>query len=72
VGALYLIANCWFNESNYEKAISTFQEMVSKYPDSNLVPPALFKMGEAYQHMGQGEKSLRIFRKIVDNYSKFP
>ncbi|NQS90342.1 tetratricopeptide repeat protein, partial [Patescibacteria group bacterium] len=68
----YLIGNCWYNQKNYPNAINSLQEMIKRYPESGKIPPALFMIGEAHQRLGQEEKSLDAFHKIVKEYPYFP
>ena len=41
----YLIGSVWEDRENVDKAISGYQELQTRYPNSNLTPEALYKTG---------------------------
>jgi tetratricopeptide (TPR) repeat protein len=59
LGALYT-----YRERKYEEAISIFNELLERYPQN---PGALFTLGRCYSNMGQCDKALNAFNKVLNN-----
>ena len=63
---------------NISEAISSYQTLVDKYPQSDLAPEALYEMAALYQNnlvknLSKKEslqKSVQIYRSIYDKYPK--
>lgn len=51
--AQFWLAECYFKLSDYEQAVLAFQEVVSKYPEGNKVPDALYRQGMAFLEIGK-------------------
>ncbi|MFC2134951.1 tol-pal system YbgF family protein [Bacteroidota bacterium] len=63
-------ANQNIKKEMYVEAISDFQELIDKYPDSQLTPKATFEIGKIYQ--GQMIKNItrtQSFEKAIEYYS---
>jgi tetratricopeptide (TPR) repeat protein len=59
LGAIYT-----YRERRYEEAISIFNELLENYPHN---PGALLSLGRCYSRMGQCDKALSAFTKVLDN-----
>jgi tol-pal system protein YbgF len=53
---------------NYDKAISTFREVVSNYPSGELASNAQFWMGESYYTKGDLESAVIAYRKVLADW----
>jgi tetratricopeptide (TPR) repeat protein len=59
LGAIYT-----YRERKYEKAIHIFNELLENYPHN---PGVLLSLGRCYSRMGQCDKALSAFTKVLDN-----
>ena len=50
---------------NYDKAISTFGEVVTNYPSGDLAGNAQFWIGESYYTKGDLENAVTAYRKVL-------
>ena len=53
---------------NYDKAISTFREVVTNYPTGELASNAQFWMGESYYTKGDLESAVVAYRKVLADW----
>ena len=53
---------------NYDKAISTFREVVTNYPTGELASNAQFWMGESYYTKGDLEAAVIAYRKVLADW----
>jgi tetratricopeptide (TPR) repeat protein len=69
-GSIFLEANNFFAQGNYEASIGKYQKLIEKDPEN--ADRVLFEMGIIYAHPGNHRKSYRkaleCFRKIVSDY----
>lgn len=60
----FLAAIYTYRERKYEEAIAIFHDLLEKYPDN---PGAQFSLGRCYSFMGECDKALEIYNKVLDN-----
>ena len=53
---------------NYDKAVSTFREVVTNYPNGDLAANAQFWMGESYYTKGDLESAVTAYRKVLADW----
>jgi len=53
---------------NYDKAVSTFREVVTNYPTGELASNAQFWMGESYYTKGDLESAVTAYRKVLSDW----
>ena len=53
---------------NYDKAIATFQEVVTNYPNGDLAANAQFWIGESYYTKGDLEGAVVAYRKVLGDW----
>ena len=56
------------NEEFYLDAIAKMKELLSKFPDSELVDDALYNIGLCYFNMSQFDKAIFYFNKCINDY----
>lgn len=56
------------NEEFYLDAISKMKNLLSKFPDSELVDDALYNIGLCYFHMSQFDNAIFYFNKCIIDY----
>ncbi len=71
ISAYSLMGNSQYNQEKYAEALRTFQSLAEKYPQSNLVPAALLRMGECYEQLGDDDESFSVFRRVARDYAGF-
>lgn len=57
-----------------KKALSSYQDLLTRFPKSTKIPEALFKVGETMRSMGFAKDAKVFYREIVENekYAKSP
>jgi tol-pal system protein YbgF len=53
---------------NYDKAVTTFREVVTNYPNGDLAANAQFWMGESYYTKGDLESAVTAYRKVLSDW----
>ena len=56
------------NEEFYLDAIAKMKELLSKFPDSELVDDALYNVGLCYFNMSQFDNAIFYFNKCINDY----
>jgi len=57
----------YYEEKNYDKALSTFQFIVDNYPKDELFPMALFNVGYLYSLQNDYRKAITVFKSILES-----
>jgi len=68
--AQYWIAETYFREKWYEKAILEYQAVIEKYPNGNKVPAAMLKQGMAFLELGDKSNARLILKELEKKYPK--
>ncbi|MEJ5359668.1 MAG: tol-pal system protein YbgF [Desulfobacterales bacterium] len=63
--AQFWIAETFYREKAYEKAILEYQKVIEKYPKGNKVPAALLKQGHAFLAIGDKVNSRLLFEEVI-------
>ena len=63
----YWLAECYYSQKNYKRAIIEF-EKVSSFSGTNKSDDAQFKMGLCYMNIGQIEKAKKEFTNLLEFY----
>ncbi len=64
--AYYLLAYCLLESNDEPGAMQTYEALMNKYPDSELVPEVHVRLGEIY--FDRGELDHSYYQKAIDNY----
>jgi TolA-binding protein len=68
----YEIADTYFRQNNREQARIEFEYLVKNYPQSPMVPEALFRIGATCALEGNFGEAEFIYRKILEEYPDNP
>jgi tol-pal system protein YbgF len=66
--AQFWIAETYYKEQWFEKAILEYQVVVEKYPKGNKVPAAMYKQGLAFLKIGDQANARLILKELVKKY----
>lgn len=55
----------------FQKAAMTFERVISRFPSSDLIPKALRSAGDCYRKLGDYEKSITYYQRLVTDYPTF-
>jgi len=70
--AQFYLAESYYEEQWYEKAILEYQVVIAKYTKSAKRPAALYKQGLAFEQIGDKANAKARYRDVVNLYSKTP
>jgi tol-pal system protein YbgF len=62
------IANSFYMEHEYQRAIDEYDILLQTYPDNDKKAEALYKKGLAYTNLNQPQAALTYFRQVVEEY----
>lgn len=68
--AQFFIAESYFSEKWYEKAILEYQVVISKYTKSNKRPAALYKQARSFEITGDATNAKSRYTDLVNVYPK--
>lgn len=66
--ARFWIAESYYREKWYEKAILEYQKVIENYPKGNKVPAALLKQGFAFGNLGEKANARLILKELIRKY----
>jgi tol-pal system protein YbgF len=66
--ARFWIADSYYAEKWYEKAILEYQKVLEEYPDSNKVAAARLKQGYAFAELGENANARLILNELITRY----
>ncbi|GAB6907875.1 conserved hypothetical protein [Desulfosarcina cetonica] len=66
--AQFWIAETYYREKWYEKAILEYQKVIENYAKGNKVPAAMLKQAYAFVNIGEANNARLILKEIIANY----
>ncbi len=66
--ARFWIADSYYKENWYEKAILEYQKVIEAYSEGNKVSAALLKQGYAFSNLGEKANARLILKELVKKY----
>ncbi len=70
--ARFWIADSYYYEKWFEKAILEYQKVIEKYPDSNKSAAARLKQGYAFAELGEKANARLILKELIKKYPDSP
>lgn len=70
--ALYWVGEAFYAQKRYEEAIRELEGMLTRYPQGNMVPAAIYRIGLAYQELGNRSLARTYLKKVVEGYPLSP
>lgn len=67
--ARFWIADSYYRDKWYEKAILEYQKVVEQYARGNKVPSAMLKQGYAFSNLGENSNAKLVLKELI---KKFP
>jgi len=68
--AVFWMGECRFDARDYGRAVAEYAKVLKKFPKSNKAADALFKLGVAYERLGEGAKARQVFEAVVATYAR--
>ncbi len=66
--ARFWIADSYYREKWYEKAILEYQKVIEEYPKGNKVPSALLKQAYSFANLGEKSNARLILNELIKKY----
>jgi tol-pal system protein YbgF len=66
--AQFWIAETWYVDDRYEKAIVEYEKVIKGFPTSEKVPHALLKQGMSFQKLGDDGSAKIVYQQIIKKY----
>jgi len=66
----YRLAETWFNEGEWRKAIGEFNAVIEGWPKSKWAPWAMLAQGDAFAKLGQGDNAKLFYSEVIRVYPK--
>ncbi len=68
----YFIGECYLEDGEKKKAISSFERLLEDHPQSKKVPTTLYKMGKIYEEIGDTLSAKEYFNGLILKYPDSP
>lgn len=59
-------------DGDFAGAMERYRGLIRDFPQSPLVPNALFQIGRSYEYQGKTDSALVLYRQVLDSYSSSP
>jgi tol-pal system protein YbgF len=68
--AAFWLADCHYRQGDLKTSVLRFDEVATRYPDSDKAAEALFRQGEALLQLGPqfSKAAQKAFQRVIDNY----
>jgi TolA-binding protein len=66
--AQYYIADIYFNQPDYEKALEAYDAVLEKYPDGNKTPDAHYNKAVTLLKLGRNDAAAAEFLDVIRLY----
>lgn len=66
--AYYLLARCWLNLEEYDKAIEKLEDLKHLKVEDALLEKVIFDLGLAYSRYGDKERAVLEFQEFIEKY----
>ena len=66
----YRIAETWFNEGDWRRAISDFNTVIETWPKGQWAPWAMLAQGDALKEWGQADNARLFYEEVTRVYPK--
>jgi len=72
--ATYWMGDCYFKKGDYRYAVLRFDDVVTRYPEGNMAPEALYRQGESLLRLGPRytQAARRAFERVLEEYPESP
>ena len=68
--AQFWIAETYFREQWYEKALIEYQNVIERYPKGNKVPAAYLKQALAFEKIGDKANARLVLKELIKKFPK--
>ncbi len=68
--ARFWIADSYYSDKWYEKAILEYQKVLEEYPDSNKTAAALLKQGYSFAELGEKANARLLLKELIKKHPK--
>ena len=62
------MANYYYRQQDYARAVDTFETVLSNYPDAKFLDVILFNYGRCLYRMGRKAEARRRFDQLIADY----
>ncbi len=67
--ALFIRGNLYFQNKEWDSAISDFDSLAEFFPKSYLAPISLINAGTAYEESDRIDEAISRYQRVIENYS---
>ena len=70
--AVAKMANHYYKQKDYARAIDTFETVLDDYPDARFLDVVMFNYGRCLYRMGRKSEARRKFDQLIGDYPESP
>jgi tol-pal system protein YbgF len=62
------IGETYFASGRFKEAAAAYNEVITNYPGTNAIPQAMYKLGLAYDRLGQAERARQTLEAVIKTF----
>jgi tol-pal system protein YbgF len=66
--AQFWIGETYYLKKDFEKAILEYEKAITKYPEGDKIPAALFKQALAFLELGEKSSAKDLLKRVIERY----
>lgn len=66
--ALYWVGECYFAQEKYSLAVSEYENLMNRFPDSPNNGRALYKLARCKQELDKKDEAKRLYQQLIADY----
>ena len=68
VNAQFWIGETYYLKKDFEKAILEYEKAITKYPEGDKIPAAVFKQALAFLELGEKSSAKDLLKRVIERY----
>jgi TolA-binding protein len=69
---IYWVAETYFKKNDFAKSIQNYKKLISRFPNSAYIPPALYSLGWSLIEEGSYKEALEYLKAVEEKYPDEP
>ncbi|MGD2278554.1 MAG: tetratricopeptide repeat protein [Candidatus Omnitrophota bacterium] len=60
----------YFDNGDYRRAVSQFEDVVGNYPETDLTEAAMYYLGKSYEKMDNNKQAISVYEALIKRFRR--